>query len=48
MGKITGFREYKREDPEKRGVEERVKDYREIYCGLSELWDSFLQLGLSY
>ena len=36
MGKITGFREYKREDPEKRGVEERVKDYREIYCGLSE------------
>lgn len=59
MGKITGFREYKREDPEKRGVEERVKDYREIYCGLSE--DKIkiqaarcmncgtpLQLGLSY
>ncbi|MEY8001100.1 glutamate synthase subunit beta [Clostridium sp. Mt-5] len=32
MGKITGFKEYKRENPEKRGVKERIKDYKEIYC----------------
>ncbi len=31
MGKPTGFREYKRELPKRRPVEERVQDYREIY-----------------
>jgi len=31
MGKITGFLEYKRETPRPRPVEERVKDYEEIY-----------------
>ena len=30
MGKPTGFIEYPREVPEKRPVEERIKDYREI------------------
>jgi glutamate synthase (NADPH/NADH) small chain len=30
MGKPTGFMEYARELPEKRPVEERVKDYREV------------------
>src|SRR5690606_34974531 len=31
MGKPTGFLEYTRELPPKRKVDERVKDYREIY-----------------
>jgi glutamate synthase (NADPH/NADH) small chain len=30
VGKITGFMEYGRQDPEKRAVEERVKDFREF------------------
>ncbi|KZL89064.1 glutamate synthase [NADPH] small chain [Clostridium magnum DSM 2767] len=36
MGKATGFREYNRENPKKRPVEERVKDYKEIYYKLPE------------
>jgi len=36
MGKTTGFREYKRENPKKRPVEERVKDYKEVYYKLPE------------
>lgn len=36
MGKITGFKEYKRENPEERAIEERIKDYREVYYRLSE------------
>ncbi|MCI1945472.1 glutamate synthase subunit beta [Clostridium luticellarii] len=36
MGKITGFKEYKRENPEKRDIKERIKDYREIYYRLPE------------
>lgn len=36
MGKITGFKEYKREVSEKRPVEERVKDYKEIKIKLPE------------
>src|SRR5882757_3344723 len=31
MGKVTGFLEITRELPTRRPVEERVKDYREIY-----------------
>lgn len=31
MGKITGFKEYKRETPKKRPVKERVKDFKEVY-----------------
>jgi len=31
MGKPTGFKEYERELPQRRPVEERVKDYEEIY-----------------
>lgn len=30
MGKVTGFMEYKRQDPSKRKPAERVKDYREF------------------
>ncbi len=30
MGKVTGFMEYKRQNPKKREVQERVKDYREF------------------
>jgi glutamate synthase (NADPH/NADH) small chain len=36
MGKIIGFKEYKRENPEERAIEERIKDYREVYYRLSE------------
>lgn len=31
MGKPTGFKEYDRELPQRRPVEERIKDYEEIY-----------------
>ncbi|MGV8981336.1 glutamate synthase subunit beta [Clostridium sp.] len=31
MGKITGFKEFKRETPEKRQVDERLVDYKEVY-----------------
>ena len=31
MGKPTGFKEYKRETPAERPVEERIKDYKEVY-----------------
>ncbi|HKV05817.1 MAG TPA: glutamate synthase subunit beta [Candidatus Acidoferrales bacterium] len=31
MGKVTGFKEYARETPARRPVEERVKDYFEVY-----------------
>ncbi|HLY66003.1 MAG TPA: glutamate synthase, partial [Chloroflexota bacterium] len=31
MGKITGFIEIQREMPERRPVEERLNDWREIY-----------------
>jgi glutamate synthase (NADPH/NADH) small chain len=31
MGKVTGFKEYTREVPSRRPVEERVKDYFEVY-----------------
>jgi len=36
MGKATGFREYDRENPKKRPVEERIKDYKEVYYKLPE------------
>jgi len=36
MGKPTGFKEYPRELPASRPVEERVGDYREIYEGFPE------------
>jgi glutamate synthase (NADPH/NADH) small chain len=35
MAKHTGFMEYKRKDPPKRPVRERVKDYREVELTLS-------------
>ena len=31
MGKVTGFKEYLRETPTRRAVDERVKDYFEVY-----------------
>jgi glutamate synthase (NADPH/NADH) small chain len=31
MGKVTGFKEFKRETPEKRLVVERLKDFKEVY-----------------
>lgn len=36
MGKATGFIEYNRENPKKRPVEERIKDYKEVYYKLPE------------
>jgi glutamate synthase (NADPH) small chain len=36
MGKDTGFLEYPRETPERRSVDERVRDYREVYLPSSE------------
>ncbi len=36
MGKITGYLEFKREQPARRKVEERVQDYLEIYEPISE------------
>ena len=37
MGKTTGFLEYERETPQRRPVEERVKDYFEVYLPLAEV-----------
>ena len=31
MGKVTGFKEFGREPPERRPAQERIKDYREFY-----------------
>ena len=36
MGKVTGFLEFEREDPERRPAGERTKDYREIYEAWAE------------
>lgn len=36
MGKITGFLEFKREQPARRKVEERIQDWLEIYQPISE------------
>ena len=36
MGKITGFMEYQRETPEQRPVEERLKDFKEVYQPMDE------------
>jgi glutamate synthase (NADPH) small chain len=36
MGKTTGFKEYARKTPKERPVEERVRDYRELYEPFSE------------
>ena len=36
MGKITGFKEYARETPARRPVDERVKDYFEVYQPFGE------------
>ncbi len=36
MGKPTGFKEYTRELPKSRPVEERIRDYREIYESFPE------------
>jgi len=36
MGKVTGFMEITRELPTRRAVEERIKDYREIYDPFSK------------
>ena len=34
MGKITGFKEFKREVSEKRPVKERIKDFKEVYINV--------------
>ncbi len=36
MGKPTGFKEYKRQVPVERPVEERIEDYKEVYEPFSE------------
>ncbi len=36
MGKPTGFKEYKRQAPVERPVEERIQDYREVYEPFSD------------
>ena len=36
MGKITGFMESDRELPKKREIEDRIKDYRELYIEFPE------------
>ena len=36
MGKITGFKEFDRKNFNKRSIEERVKDYKEVYVHLSD------------
>ncbi len=36
MGKVTGFKEYTREVPVRRAVEERVNDYFEVYQPFSD------------
>jgi glutamate synthase (NADPH/NADH) small chain len=36
MGKITGFMEFERELPKKRRVEERIRDYKELYLPMPE------------
>jgi glutamate synthase (NADPH/NADH) small chain len=36
MGKVTGFKEYERETPARRAVEERLNDYREVYHPFSQ------------
>ena len=36
MGKPTGFKEYDRELPRKRPVEDRIRDYRELYLPFPE------------
>ncbi|SKA78481.1 glutamate synthase (NADH) small subunit [Clostridium sp. USBA 49] len=36
MGKVTGFKEYKRETSYKRPIEERIKDYKEVKVMLPE------------
>lgn len=36
MGKVTGFKEYKREVAKNRPIKERIKDYKEIHIPLAE------------
>jgi len=36
VGKVTGFKEYMRETPTRRSVDERVTDYREVYLPFSD------------
>ncbi len=36
MGKITGFMEYQRETPEPRPVDERLRDFKEVYQPMDE------------
>ncbi|MFA9398280.1 MAG: glutamate synthase subunit beta [Clostridiaceae bacterium] len=36
MGKLTGFKEYNRKNFSKRKIEDRKKDYKEVYISLSE------------
>ena len=31
MGKLTGFKEYRRKNLKRRSVDERIKDWKEIY-----------------
>ncbi|MEW9124745.1 MAG: glutamate synthase, partial [Thermotaleaceae bacterium] len=43
MGKLYGFNEYNRETSPKRPVEERIKDYKELYLEFPE--ESLMQQG---
>ena len=36
MGKITGFKDFKRENLKRRNVSERVNDWKEIYLPWTE------------
>lgn len=36
MGKVTGFKEYKREIAENRPIKERIKDYKEIHAPMDD------------
>lgn len=36
MGKLTGFKEFERKNYNKRSVEERIKDYKDVYIPLNE------------
>lgn len=36
MGKVTGFKEFKRQDSSHRPIKERVKDYKEVYIRMSK------------
>lgn len=36
MGKVTGFKEYDREESPSRPIDERIKDYKDVHMGLDK------------